>query len=550
MHRQVEHILRFSWTRQLLFLFLHIFAPLCMSSCILPSRNEMLDYLNPVKTPPLKVDKSNKNQTEILGKTAISDQQKLPTEPIAVTLSQAVLTGLSNNRQFQVERLNTPITATAEEEQKASFDPVITADVERSRERSDPRTVSQNFVASAGVSQFLPTGTKLDVELSTSWTKDIPPGNDPEGVWNSRANLSVTQALLQGAGTSVNLATVRQARLDVQISQFELAGLAQTLAADIENAYWDYFLALGQVDIHGRSLALAQRLVKETRERIALGQKARSEIFFFQAEASQREQSLIDAKSSQEKTRLRLLRMISPPGPDLWKRQIKLLTRPIIPKDLVEDVDKQRQLALMLRPDLNEARLLERRGELEIVKTRNGLLPRLDLFIMLGRTGYGKAFPGTLRDYWTGEGGLDFLTRIQLEFPLFNRKAKAKFNKSVLQLAQEREAIENLVQLAQQDVLLAHEEIKRAREQIGAASATVRFQREKREAEIEKYRLGISSAYRVAQTERDAVTSELSALQARIDYLKGLTQSYLADGSILARLGIAMIPTENVTQHR
>lgn len=545
----MEHNLRFGSTKQMLFFFLLFFVPACMASCVLPSRNEMLDYLNPVRTAPLKPEKGKNRQAGAYAKTASVGSAEYSARPLAVTLVEAVLTGLSNNREFQVQRLNSPITSAGEEEQKAVFDPVVTADIERARERSDPRTVSQNFVASAGVSQFLPTGTRLDVELSTEWTKDIPPGDDPEGVWNSRASVSVTQALLQGAGTGVNLANVRQARLDVQISQFELAGLAQSLTSEIENAYWDYFLALGKVDIYSRSHGLAQRLVKETRERIALGQKARSEIFFFQAEASEREQSLIDARSSQEKTRLRLLRLLSPPGTDLWKRQVKLLTRPIVPKDFPEDIENHQQLALRLRPDLNQARLLERRGELEIVKTRNGLLPKLDLFILLGRTGYARAFPGSLHDYWAGEGGLDFLTRLQFEFPLLNRKAKAQYNRSVLQLAQEKEALENLIQLAQHDVLTAYVEIRRARDQIGASSATVRFQREKREAEIEKYRLGISSAYRVAQAERDAVTSELSALQARIDYLKGLTQFYTADGSILARRGVSLIPTGNLAPH-
>jgi outer membrane protein TolC len=123
-----------------------------------------------------------------------------------------------------------------------------------------------------------------------------------------------------------------------------------------------------------------------------------------------------------------------------------------------------------------------------------------------------------------------------------NRKAKAQYDRSVLTLAQERQAIANLVQLGQQDVLLAYVEIKRAREQIGASTKSVRAQLAKRDAEIEKYALGTSNAFRVAQAERDTVASEISALQARIDFLKGFTQLYLAEGSLLARRGIGIIP--------
>ncbi len=45
-----------------------------------------------------------------------------------------------------------------------------------------------------------------------------------------------------------------------------------------------------------------------------------------------------------------------------------------------------------MRPDLNQARLLIRRGELDVVRTRNGLLPRLDAFITYGKTGYARTF--------------------------------------------------------------------------------------------------------------------------------------------------------------
>jgi outer membrane protein len=519
-----------------------ILIPACITACVFPPRSPWFDYLWPTRTPPLTDNKEHgQKDLQSKNKPGPIPANSPHAELLSVTLSEAILLGLSNNRQLQIERLTPPVVSTREEEQKAVFDPVVRAETERLRERTDKHTVGQDFKASTGVSQFLPTGTTLDLELGTEWAKDMPSTQDPHSDWKSFTRLSVTQALLQGAGIPVNLANLRQAQIDTQISLYELTGFAQFLTSEIENDYWDYFLALGQVDIYSRALALAKRLVRETRERISSGQKARSEIYFVQAEASTREQSLIDAKSFLEKTRIRLLRLISPPSMDLWNRPVRLLTSPAIPKDSVEDISNHIQLALQMRPDISQARLAELRGELEIVKTTNGLLPKLDLFIMLGRSGYARSFPKSTYDYTAGEGGLDFLARLQFQFPLLNRKAKAQYNRSVLQLAQEKEAVENLVQLAQQDVLLAYVEIHRAKDQMGVSSSTVRYQREKRQAEIEKYRLGTSNAFQVAQTERDAVASEISALQARIDYLKGLTQFYVAEGSLLSRRGIGLV---------
>jgi outer membrane protein TolC len=319
-------------------------------------------------------------------------------------------------------------------------------------------------------------------------------------------------------------------------------GIAQTLTAEIEKSYWDYFLALGKVHIYGKAVGLAKKMVKETRERITAGQKAESEIFFLQAEAATQEQSLIDAKSAQEKTRITLLRLMSPPSMDLWNRHLRLLTKPKIPEDSVEELQEHVQVAMSYRPDINQARLEQQKGQLEIVKTKNGLLPKLDLFIMLGRTGYSETFAGSVYDYSAGYGGADVIGRLKLEIPVFNRRAEAEHTKSVIQLAQQREAVDNLLQLAQQDVLLAYVEIHRAKDQMAAASRSLKFQFEKLEAQTEKYRLGVGSAFQVAQAQRDIVSSQISALQARIEYLKGLTQFYVAEGSLLARRGIGYLP--------
>jgi outer membrane protein len=245
-----------------------------------------------------------------------------PEGPLNITLSEATVIALANNRELQVRKLDPPITSTSEQVELSKFDPVARAEAERSRERSNKTTVTQNFKASTGISKFFPTGTTVDVAAGTQWSEDMPPDTDPNDNWQTFTRMSVTQALLRGAGVEVNLATFRQARLDTIISQYVLTGFAQTLTAEIETAYWEYYLALGQIDIYNRSLDLAGRLLRETKQRIAVGQKARSEIYFFQAEVASREQNLIDAKSLLENTRLRLLRLISPPSMDLWNREL------------------------------------------------------------------------------------------------------------------------------------------------------------------------------------------------------------------------------------
>jgi outer membrane protein len=65
------------------------------------------------------------------------------------------------------------------------------------------------------------------------------------------------------------------------------------------------------------------------------------------------------------------------------------------------------------------------RGDLELVKTRNGLLPLMDLFITLGKSGYANAFGDSI-DNIDGDS-YDALAGVRLQaYPIFNRDAKAR----------------------------------------------------------------------------------------------------------------------------
>jgi outer membrane protein len=107
-----------------------------------------------------------------------------------------------------------------------------------------------------------------------------------------------------------------------------------------------------------------------------------------------------------------------------------------------------------------------------------------------------------------------------------------------MELQQEREALENLVQEVEKEVLNACVEIARSVDQIEATEVTVLYQQKKLQTELDRYSMGISTMYPVAQAERDLVLSQINEVRARIDFLKGLVQLYLSEGSLLARRGI------------
>ncbi|UCF84085.1 MAG: TolC family protein, partial [Desulfobacteraceae bacterium] len=76
------------------------------------------------------------------------------------------------------------------------------------------------------------------------------------------------------------------------------------------------------------------------------------------------------------------------------------------------------------------------------------------------------------------------------------------------------------------------------REQIYPTTAKRQFQEEKLRVETEKFRVGRSTNFLVAQAQRDLVSSQISEIQAVVKYLKSLVELHRLEGSLLERRGI------------
>lgn len=459
---------------------------------------------------------------------------------LEITVEDAILFTLKNNRSLRVERLAPSIVETFEGDEQAVFDPVITGEAsvfeEKGQRVATSGSIFENTLnreeASLSLSRFFSTGTRLGVDTSVSRLySDLSPER-----YSSRLGVSITQALLEGRGSEANLASLRQAQLDTRASEYELRGFAEELVAQVERTYWDYYLSRQQVDIFVESLRLSEQQLDETRERIAAGTLAETELTAAQAEMALRREDLINARSTLERTRLELLRLMNPPGDNLWGMMPRLLDHPALPEVRMDPVESHVAVALRMRSVLNQARLEVERGDLEVVKTRNGLLPVLDFFVTLGKSGYSDSFGGSVENI-TGDF-YDVLAGVRVELPLRNSGDRARHRRALISREQAGEALDNLAQLVELDVRSAYIEVNRTQEQITATAATRKLQEEKLRVETEKHRVGRSTSFLVAQAQRDLVASRISEVQATVNYLKALIELYRLEGSLLERRGI------------
>ncbi len=455
--------------------------------------------------------------------------------PLEITLGDAILMSLENNRALRIERLSPSIRKTYEQQEQAVFDPEVSAGISASRERSTETgdITDGDAGVSMGIGRFLPTGTGISAGISADrdWS-DLYSDRHA-----TRAGLTVTQALLQGGGIDFNLAGIRQAKLDTLSSEYELRGFAENLVAEVETAYWNYALAGRRIEIYRRSLELAEKQIKETEDRISAGTLAEIELAAALAEAALRKEALINAVSDMESMRLKLLNLINPGPGGAWNMAVKLKNLPAVPDVELDGVDVHSAVALKMRPDINQARLNVQRGDLDVVKTKNGLLPRMDFFISLGKTGYADSFGGSVEDI--GGKSYDVSAGISFQWPVGNRDAESRHRRAVLSRRQADEALENFCQLAELDVRLAFIRVNLAYQQITATAATLNLQEEKLRAETEKFRVGRSTAMLVATAQRDLLAAQISEIQAVVSHLNSLVDLFRLEGSLLERRGLS-----------
>lgn len=527
-----------------------------LATCLLCSCGELdvtspEDYIGPTSRPaePNTQSTATGKSVQETGKQQVPDAYSPvvkiePTGPLSMTITEAVFISLEKNKSLVVQKLNPQINRTVEQQAQSVFDPDFKGIVSggKTRLESPPspggspfKSTEKTFGADALLSEFLPTGTTLLLNGSTN-RLDESYADDP--FMSTRLGGGITQSLLRGFGTAVNLVAVNQARIDTKISQYELRGFVESLVAQVEETYWNYALAEKSIEIVKQAMQVAEEQQQEIEERINIGKLARSELAAAKAETALRRQNLIFAENKLAQTRLELLRLLNPEGNDIWGREIILKSEPTTAAIELDPVETYILRGLQMRPELNQARLQIDRNELEIVRTRNGLLPQLDLFITLGKTGYADSFGDSARNIFKDDY-YDVAAGVILEYPPINRLARAQHQQAILSRQQAQEALDNLAQLVEVDIRSAYLQITSMQQQVIATKASRELQEEKLRVETGKFEVGKSTSILVAQAQRDLLQSQITELLAIISYQIAIVELYRFEGTLLMRNGIA-----------
>lgn len=353
----------------------------------------------------------------------------------------------------------------------------------------------------------------------------------------ARVGINFSRPLLRGSGRMAIL-RLRRAELSRLRSLESLRAAAETLALQVSEAYWNLLEASGQLAARRQGLELALARLCEMEKRVQVGQAAPLDLAVLKAECADRRSSVQIAETTKIQAQLRLACLTGKPLDQAQK------LNPVDAPDVSPAGGNLEELvatALENRSELREARIRLQDGDLEVKRTRNGLLPVMDLVFRAGRSGTGNSYA----DAFSGDitSGLDATATMNMDWEPGNRGPAADLARARADRESVRLALENLTCLIETDLRSTWADDQAAGPRLEAARETVRWREAALNAEAQRVTVGGSTPWEMARAERDLTDARLALITARIGACRIRHRLLQQTGMLLDRFGIALEET-------
>lgn len=475
-------------------------APQQPSPIEYPSTGRTLDLTQtgpqPAAVPTLQIDahQSLPDRLEPMWwNTEIRQSVGIAPGTLPITIDRLVQSALINSFQIQSLRTEPQIRQATIRVEKAQFD--WTSFVESQfDDKSDPigsilttgavdgRFEDKTWAAAAGLRQDNRLGGKFEIAQNGGHQRNNSQFLIPNPQGTTRLELNYTQPLLNGAGRFVNESRIVLAQLDYGATDDRTQARIQDHLIEVTNAYWELYLGRSQL-LQRRKLLESARKIYNTLEAREGVDVLRRQILRAQVAVTGREAEVIRAQTEIRNSQARLRRLVN--DPELVASMQLEWTPQDQPLDYRVDIsaNASAEIALASRPEISEAMRRVKALSVQADVSRNDILPRLDLLLRTYVAGLEENADtlGSWNRQWN-DGRPTYGVGMIYEFPIGNRAAKGRLQRSRLELTREIHDFESTVEqtLLEVDVAVrenqtAYREMVSKQRAVFAAAAEVQY---------------------------------------------------------------------------
>ncbi|KAA5802286.1 TolC family protein [Alkalicaulis satelles] len=438
-------------------------------------------------------------------------------EPLALRLDEAVALMLRHNRTVRSAYLQRVAERFDLRASERAFIPQALIGTQIVTRRDAEGGASTDAVVSTGVSWRTPVGTSV----SFVWDQRQSLHEGPDTGWGA-ATLSVSQPLRRGAGTDVNMAPLRIARLQERINQLQLQATVSNEIAAVILAYRALVQAQEQTRLAELSLERSQAILATNEALIEAGRMAAADIVQTESAVAGQELAVLQARQQQTSAQLALLqRLAIDPG-------VNVIAIDTIEAERVPiDFDRALDYALSARVDVLAQRQALEQMRHSLIMARNDRLLDVSVTASVTRFGDGDRFPAPLA------GRTDYAAGLRVEIPIGDisrrqNEIRAEMNVRTAELRQE-----DLVQGVHTQVRDAIQNVEASWRQVEAAQRRQTLAERALDIQLERLRFGRGSNFETLSLQADLRAADTQALTAKIAYLNALTALDQQIGSTL-----------------
>jgi HAE1 family hydrophobic/amphiphilic exporter-1 len=516
---------------------------------------------------------------------------------IVITLREAVAMALENNRDIEIERLNTQINEYDLRAAKGVYDPSLTSSIYYDRQTlpvasilaggENGRLRTTEFTGTTTLKQRLPWqggSVSLNFDQSRNTSENLFYALNPQ--FTSRLAVEFTQPLFRNRKIDAERRQIRIAGKRLDLSDSQLRQRAIEIIAGVERAYWDLVFSRRDAEIKRESVELARTQLEHNERLVKQGAMAPADVVSARVEIERRIDEAEAAVEAISRAENALKALMLPAGGGQWDTTIVPSEQPQLRKETLLPVEDAMRLALNNRQEMEQFRLRGEMNKIDVEYYGDQTRPQIDftagygtfglagkersvsnpitesnqlLFdrvnqlsrfaglpdlppISFGATpdkfigGYGQSMSNLFRNEFRG-----FRVGVSINLSLRNRTAKAHYGRALAEgrkLDAERLRTEQLIEVEVRNALQAVETTSRRVE----AARNSREQAELQYAsELRKFDAGQSTNFFVLDRQNALSAARGRELKALTDYTKAVAELQRSMSMTLVNNNIALV---------
>jgi outer membrane protein TolC len=392
-----------------------------------------------------------------------------------------------------------------------------------------------------GITQLFSSGATATLGLAGSRTSfDVSRNTD--SFWETVLSLEVSQPLLKNFGVEATELVIRSAQYGSKRSHAQFVTSLMDSVLGVVSEYYQLVNLRELVQVRKSSLALANKILEDTKGRVNAGVLPAMEILNAEFGLSTRERELIDAERSVSDRYDSLAYLVQS------EEAFRVASLESLPTVTLEDNEETAvAMALEIRPELQDQEVAVAASELQERVARNRKLPDLSVIASASLQGLADSSSRVV-DQIGGADNPGWSLGARLSYPLGNGEAVNEHSRTRLVLDQNRVRLQGLKERIVNEVRSAWRELAARIKQQEVAQRGKAYAEERFRAFQKRNEVGLATTRDLLDVEQELALARSNLIAARTDSAVASYRLRRATGQILAREGIEVESFEGAHQ--